>query len=65
MLTRRFFGTHLSVGGCQLTEERLLYSSDICRSQFKVLRSSLLTVVSDQLRCDALCRVQQTHKRAV
>jgi hypothetical protein len=30
------FGTHLSVGGCQLTKERLLYSSDIRRSQFKV-----------------------------
>jgi hypothetical protein len=31
-----FFGTHLSVGGCQLPKERLLYSSDISRSQFKV-----------------------------
>jgi hypothetical protein len=30
------FGTHLSVGGCQLPKERLLYSSDIRRSQFKV-----------------------------
>jgi hypothetical protein len=26
----------LSVGGCQLPKERLLYSSDIRRSQFKV-----------------------------
>jgi hypothetical protein len=31
------FGTHLSVGGCQLPKERLLYSSDIRRSQFKVM----------------------------
>jgi hypothetical protein len=29
-----FFGTHLSVGGCQLTKERLLYSPDIRRSQY-------------------------------
>jgi hypothetical protein len=31
-----FFLGPTSVGGCQLTKERLLYSSDIRRSQFKV-----------------------------
>jgi hypothetical protein len=36
------FGTHLSVGGCQLTKERILYSSDIRRSQFKVRVNKLL-----------------------